>query len=325
MTDDDIPQIQPAAASGAEAPGTRASAHSPATSSSGAGLFAPSPAQAGPDDPASSSASTGESGPAPHGGMIDGLRGRLGRMGALPLVCLIAALLILVDQLTKLWAVEALSGHARIPIIGDLLGLILVRNPGAAFSFATGQTWIFSIVAIVVTAIVMRVSKRLGSMWWAVTLGLVLGGAVGNLIDRLARAPGIFRGHVVDFIDYGGLFVGNVADIAIVGAAVAIVGLSLIGLEVDGSRAAEDAEGGAAARAALDGPPDRAEQAAGSPGPAAAAEPAGSPEPAAADGPDDPGGAGRAADCAEDPAPPPASGRTPGSAPDASDGPERRA
>ena len=262
---------------------------------------------------------------------------------------IVALSVVVVDQATKVWATGALADGHRIGVMGDALGFVLVRNPGAAFSFATGQTWIFSIVAIVVTAIVMRVSKRLGSMWWAVTLGLVLGGAVGNLIDRLARAPGIFRGHVVDFIDYGGLFVGNVADIAIVGAAVAIVGLSLIGLEVDGSRAAEDAEGGAAARAALDGPPDRVEQAAGPPGPAAAAEPAGSPEPAAAaepagspgpaaaaepagspgpaaaDGPDDPGGAGRAADCAEDPAPPPASGRTPGSAPDASDGPERRA
>ena len=226
---------------------------------------------------------------------------------------IVALSVVVVDQATKVWATGALADGHRIGVMGDALGFVLVRNPGAAFSFATGQTWIFSIVAIVVTAIVMRVSKRLGSMWWAVTLGLVLGGAVGNLIDRLARAPGIFRGHVVDFIDYGGLFVGNVADIAIVGAAVAIVGLSLIGLEVDGSRAAEDAEGGAAARAALDGPPDRGEQAAGSPGPAAA------------DGPDDPGGAGRAADCAEDPAPPPASGRTPGSAPDASDGPERRA
>ena len=238
---------------------------------------------------------------------------------------IVALAVVVIDQATKAWAVSALADERRIDVMGGALGFVLVRNPGAAFSFATGQTWIFSIVAIVVTAIVVRVSKRLGSMWWAVTLGLVLGGAVGNLIDRLARAPGIFRGHVVDFIDYGGLFVGNIADIAIVGAAVAIVGLSLIGLEVDGSRAAEDAEGGAAARAALDGPPDRGEQAAGSPGPAAAAEPAGSPGPAAADGPDDPGGAGRAADCAEDPAPPPASGRTPGSAPDASDGPERRA
>ena len=253
---------------------------------------------------------------------------------------IVALAVVVIDQATKAWAVSALADERRIDVMGGALGFVLVRNPGAAFSFATGQTWIFSIVAIVVTAIVVRVSKRLGSMWWAVTLGLVLGGAVGNLIDRLVRAPGIFRGHVVDFIDYGGLFVGNIADIAIVGAAVAIVGLSLIGLEVDGSRAAEDAEGRAAARAALDGPPDRGERTAGSPetaeppGVVAVAEPAGPaggaapPEPASAGpaaAPDGVVGAGPAADCAEDPAPPPAPGRTPGSAPGAPDGPERRA
>lgn len=253
---------------------------------------------------------------------------------------IVALAVVVIDQATKAWAVSALADERRIDVMGGALGFVLVRNPGAAFSFATGQTWIFSIVAIVVTAIVVRVSKRLGSMWWAVTLGLVLGGAVGNLIDRLVRAPGIFRGHVVDFIDYGGLFVGNIADIAIVGAAVAIVGLSLIGLEVDGSRAAEDAEGRAAARAALDGPPDRGERTAGSPetaeppGVAAVAEPAGPsgvvglPEPESAGpaaAPDGVVGAGPAADCAEDPAPPPAPGRTPGSAPGAPDGPERRA
>lgn len=259
---------------------------------------------------------------------------------------IVALAVVVIDQATKAWAVSALADERRIDVMGGALGFVLVRNPGAAFSFATGQTWIFSIVAIVVTAIVVRVSKRLGSMWWAVTLGLVLGGAVGNLIDRLVRAPGIFRGHVVDFIDYGGLFVGNIADIAIVGAAVAIVGLSLIGLEVDGSRAAEDAEGRAAARAALDGPPDRGERTAGSPetaeppgvvglpepagppGVVAVAEPAEPAEPESAGpaaAPDGVVGAGPAADCAEDPAPPPAPGWTPGSAPGAPDGPERRA
>ena len=146
---------------------------------------------------------------------------------------------VVVDQLTKAWAVAALTGSGRIDLLGRWLGLVLVRNPGAAFSFATGQTWVFTAVAVVVTVIVLRVSRRLGSMWWAVTLGLVLGGAVGNLIDRLAREPGIFRGHVVDFIDYGGLFVGNVADIAIVGAAAAIMALSAAGFEIDGSRAGD--------------------------------------------------------------------------------------
>lgn len=144
---------------------------------------------------------------------------------------------VVVDQLTKAWAVTALADSQRIDLLGSWLGFVLVRNPGAAFSFATGQTWIFTAVALVVIVIVLRVSRRLGSMWWATTLGLVLGGAVGNLIDRLTREPGLFRGHVVDFIDYGGLFVGNVADIAIVGAAAAIMALSAAGLELDGTRA----------------------------------------------------------------------------------------
>ena len=144
---------------------------------------------------------------------------------------------VVVDQLTKALAVTALADSQRIDLLGSWLGFVLVRNPGAAFSFATGQTWVFTAVALVVIVIVLRVSRRLGSMWWATTLGLVLGGAVGNLIDRLTREPGLFRGHVVDFIDYGGMFVGNVADIAIVGAAAAIMALSAAGLELDGTRA----------------------------------------------------------------------------------------
>lgn len=157
---------------------------------------------------------------------------------------------VVVDQLTKAWAVTVLRGAGRIDLLGHWLGLVLVRNPGAAFSFATGQTWVFTAVAVVVTVIVLRVARRLGSMWWAATLGLVLGGAVGNLIDRLAREPGIFRGHVVDFIDYGGLFVGNVADIAIVGAAAAIMALSAAGFEIDGTRAGDHSTSSEEARAA---------------------------------------------------------------------------
>lgn len=149
----------------------------------------------------------------------------------------LAAAVVALDQLTKVWAVAALSDGHRVHVLGDWLTLTLLRNPGAAFSFATGQTWIFALIAIAVTVVVIRISRRLGSMWWAVALGLVLGGAVGNLIDRLMRAPGVLRGHVVDFIDYGGWFVGNVADIAIVGAAVIIMVLSLRGRELDGSRA----------------------------------------------------------------------------------------
>ena len=162
-------------------------------------------------------------------------RTRLG--GYLPVLWAVAVAVALVDQATKAWAVGALADGHRVPVLGDLLGLVLLRNPGAAFSFATGQTWLFSLVALAVTIIILRISRRLASLPWAVTLGLILGGAVGNLIDRLLRSPGVLRGHVVDFIDYGGYFVGNVADIAIVVAAAAVMVLSLCGVEVDGTRA----------------------------------------------------------------------------------------
>ncbi|WP_136192225.1 signal peptidase II [Actinomyces ruminicola] len=157
----------------------------------------------------------------------------------LAVLWLLALVVVVVDQATKAWAVATLSDGRRLHLLGDWLSLVLVRNPGAAFSFATGQTWIFALIAIAVTVVVVRVSRRLGSSWWAVALGLVLGGAVGNLIDRLVRAPGVLRGHVVDFIDYGGWFVGNVADIAIVAAAAVIMVLSLRGWEIDGTRVGE--------------------------------------------------------------------------------------
>ena len=148
-----------------------------------------------------------------------------------------AVVIVVVDQISKQWALSALSDGQHTALLGRALGLVLVRNPGAAFSFATGQTWIFALIASLVVVIIVRVSRNLASRSWAVALGLVLGGAVGNLIDRLLREPGFLRGHVIDFIDYGGYFVGNVADIAIVLAAAGIIVLSLGGWEIDGTRA----------------------------------------------------------------------------------------
>ena len=174
-----------------------------------------------------------------------------GGRAVLALLWGVAIAVLAVDQLTKLWAVASLSDGHRVNVIGDWLTLYLIRNPGAAFSFATGQTWIFTIIAVAVAVIVVRVSQRLASRAWAVTLGLVLGGAVGNLIDRLVRSPGIFRGHVVDFISYGSLFIGNVADIAIVVAAFTIMALSLVGLSLDGSRASGERRDGEKAAAAV--------------------------------------------------------------------------
>ncbi|WP_250445379.1 signal peptidase II [Actinotalea sp. C106] len=163
----------------------------------------------------------------------------------LVLLLTLAVLVVLVDQATKIWAVAALTEGERIPVVGDLLGLTLLYNPGAALSFATGMTWVFTIAAVAVSVVILRISARLGSRAWAVTLGLLLGGAVGNLIDRLVRDPGFAQGHVVDFIAYGSWFVGNVADIAIVAAAGLVILLSLRGVGVDGTRESDQREAAA--------------------------------------------------------------------------------
>lgn len=181
--------------------------------------------------------------------------------GRLPLMMLwaVALAVVLLDQATKAWALASLETGERVALLGRLLGLVLVRNPGAAFSIASGQTWVFSLIAIIVTAVILRVSRRLVSRSWAVALGLVLGGAVGNLIDRLVRSPGVLRGHVIDFIDYAGYFVGNVADIAIVAAALGIIVLSLGGWEMDGTRSTgKEAAGARASGSTAPGPRRRA-------------------------------------------------------------------
>ncbi len=141
-----------------------------------------------------------------------------------------------VDQATKVWALTALSDGAPREVIGSFLRLYLVRNPGAAFSLGTGSTWVLTVLAAVVLVVLVRASRRLGSLGWAWAFGLVLGGALGNLTDRLIRDPGFGVGHVVDFIDYNGWFVGNVADIAIVGAALLIGLLAIRGVGIDGRR-----------------------------------------------------------------------------------------
>jgi signal peptidase II len=139
------------------------------------------------------------------------------------------------DQLSKVWALDNLEPARRV-VLGDLLGLQLVFNPGAALSIATGMTWLLTLVAVAVIVFIVRASRRIGSRGWAVALGLLLGGALGNLMDRLFRAPGFGRGYVVDFIAYWNVFVGNVADIAIVVAAVMIVVLAATGVHIDGTR-----------------------------------------------------------------------------------------
>ncbi len=148
----------------------------------------------------------------------------------------IAAAVIGLDLLTKTLAVNLLDPGQPVRIIGDAVTLRLVRNSGAAFSMASGYTWVLTIVALLVVLGIIRYSSRLRSMWWVLGLGLVLGGAMGNLADRLFRSPGPLRGHVVDFVSVGWWPVFNVADSAVVCGAVLLVALSLLGFEYDGSR-----------------------------------------------------------------------------------------
>lgn len=155
---------------------------------------------------------------------------------ALPALAVAAGLLVL-DQASKFWAESELTGRAPIPLVGEFLSLRLLYNPGAAFSIGEGATWVFTIIAAVAVVALAVAVSRVRSAPWAVTLGLLLGGATTHLLDRLFRAPGFARGHVVDFIDYNGWFVGNVADIALVGGAALAVLLSLRGVEMDGTQA----------------------------------------------------------------------------------------
>lgn len=161
---------------------------------------------------------------------------RPARMRTVGTLVLIAVCVVALDLLTKTLAVAHLDPQQPVHIIGDFFTLRLIRNSGAAFSMASGYTWVLSIVALVVVIGIFRYSSRLRSMWWIAGLGLVLGGAMGNLGDRLFRAPGPLRGHVVDFISVGWWPVFNIADSAVVCGAILLVALSLLGFEYDGSR-----------------------------------------------------------------------------------------
>ncbi len=147
----------------------------------------------------------------------------------------IAAGWILVDQVTKIWAQEALTGRPPVPVVGELLQLRLVYNSGAAFSMGAGNTWIFTIIATVVVSYLLWHTRSIDHRGWAVALGLLIGGAGGNLVDRLTREPGFGRGHVVDFLALPNFPVFNVADIGITCAAV-LIGLLVLRGETEAER-----------------------------------------------------------------------------------------
>ena len=153
----------------------------------------------------------------------------------------VALTVLVIDLVTKLLAVRYLEWQPPVRTLGGLVYVQLVRNPGAAFGLATGATWLLTLIAVGVVLVIIRVARRLRSRGWAVTLGLVLGGAMGNLVDRLFRYPGTFHGWVVDMISVfapdGRVWpVFNAADSAICTGGALLVLLAVLGVELDGSR-----------------------------------------------------------------------------------------
>jgi signal peptidase II len=150
-------------------------------------------------------------------------------------VWLTAVVVLAADVTTKAVVVAKLSDRGPVHVVGHVLELVLTRNAGAAFSVGTGSTILFTAVAVAVVVVIARTARRLRSRGWAISLGLLLGGALGNLSDRIFRSPGVFRGHVVDWIQLPHWPVFNLADSAIVAGGVLAVLLSMRGVELNRS------------------------------------------------------------------------------------------
>ena len=158
------------------------------------------------------------------------------RLSAPALAFSVAAVALGIDLASKIIAVNQLSGQPPVEVIGTFLQLRLLRNPGAAFSTGTSLTPVISVLASVAAVVVFHYARRVQHRGWALALGLLLAGVTGNLIDRIFRAPGPFRGHVVDFFALPNWPVFNFADIWIDTAGVLFVILLIRGVRLDGSR-----------------------------------------------------------------------------------------
>jgi signal peptidase II len=161
----------------------------------------------------------------------------------LPVFLAVAVLALALDVVSKALVVAHLpETHQPVRALGGAVYLDQARNSGAAFSLGTGFTVVLTVIALAVVVLIVRIAKRLRSVGWAIALGLVLGGALGNLADRVFRSPGVLRGRVVDWISLFGpdgahwpIF--NLADSAIVCGAVLAALLTLFGIEIDGRNA----------------------------------------------------------------------------------------
>jgi signal peptidase II len=154
----------------------------------------------------------------------------------------LAVVILVVDQLTKNWAVASLPELDPQPFLGEFLQFTLLYNSGAAWGMGAEITPVVTClqIAIVIGVIVFAV-RSVRSPWYALALGLIMGGALGNIHDRLLRAPGPFHGAVVDFLELPNWPVFNIADMGVVGGAILVIALGLFGLDADPGRAAEAA------------------------------------------------------------------------------------
>jgi signal peptidase II len=156
------------------------------------------------------------------------------------LVFATALAVLVADLVSKVAIVATMHEGDTVRVVGRLFRIDYTRNAGAAFSIGTGATVLFSAVAVVVAVVIVRQARRLVSRSWAVTLGLLLGGALGNLVDRLLRSPGPLRGHVVDWIELPHWPVFNIADSAIViGGCIAVL-LAARGVPLDDQARVQD-------------------------------------------------------------------------------------
>jgi signal peptidase II len=148
----------------------------------------------------------------------------------------VAVFVIAADVITKAIVVSRLAGKPPVHVIGTFLELVLTRNSGAAFSIGTSMTIVFTAIAAGVVLYILRAARNLRSLGWAIALGLLLGGATGNLLDRIFRAPGLFVGHVVDWIQLPHWPVFNLADSSVVCGGILVGLLALRGIGFDGIR-----------------------------------------------------------------------------------------
>ena len=168
------------------------------------------------------------------------------------LLAVVALCILIADIITKALIVANMQDGQSVRLLGGAVYFSLIRNPGAAFSMATGMTWVLAIVAIAVVVFIVRMAPRLRSGPWAVCLGLILGGALGNLTDRIFRSPGVLRGHVVDFVSVFGpdakyFPVFNLADSAISIGGVILVLITLMGIDFDGRHVRRRSSAGSSA------------------------------------------------------------------------------